>query len=176
MQSADRDSLLPLPVCRLPKFAFFHARTGRAFPAAPRSGKRCRNSKAKYAPGDAMSADPEVLARLDAILSILATLPRDIANAGRKGSALRREDREALAHLLPRISHEIGSTVFTVREALDTPGLSPAIETATGGPISVKAGRTLGKLFARADGFEIDGHLIERTGEVRDGVLWRVSR
>ena len=89
-------------------------------------------------------------------------------------SGLSRDDRAVLAALLPAISMTIGDVQFTAsdlaEEATDDDELQAAI-TACG-----LNGRQLGRLFARGCNTEVAGHRIERAGEVRDGVLWRVRR
>jgi hypothetical protein len=120
------------------------------------------------------TADDTMLALLREISQKLDALPGAIAAANRKqGSALRREDRETLGQLLPAISREIGDMKFTIHDALIDSALAPAIEAVTG-PLCGKTCRALGRLFARSDGFELDGYRISRAGEVRDGALWQV--
>jgi hypothetical protein len=86
--------------------------------------------------------------------------------------ALSAEDRQVLESLLPVVSQAIGSALFTLRDLAEQAETDDALKVALG----CVSARRLGKLFARSAGFPVDGVRVERVGNVREGILWRVAR
>lgn len=97
---------------------------------------------------------------------------REAIVGGQRGR-LAPADRAALADLLPIVAAAVADRAFTVRELRDHAALPSqlvlrdAIE-ANGGP------NKLGRLLKRGDGFDVAGWRVERIGNDRDGLVWRV--
>jgi hypothetical protein len=110
------------------------------------------------APGDLLL---EILARLDRIEAALGRLVPE--------PRLSRADRLALMRLLPvlRAAAAFEAAPFTVRDVFDS--------VATRAACSGRSKISLGKLFARSTGTFINGLRIERYGQERHVVLWRVA-
>lgn len=127
-------------------------------------------------PRDQVAADGDQIAELAQQLAAVACQLARIASPS-GGRRLARVDHDAMARLLPAMRARCGSYVFSGREliahaAIDGHGdLREAIEQATGRPLDC-AGRSLGKLFARAVDAAVDGLRLERVGDCRDGALW----
>lgn len=125
-----------------------------------------------------MGSDEEVVALLRAILTMLEKLPEQIAVAVSTGSALTKNDRQVLAGLAPSISQAIGDMTFStsdlLEEAKGNAELDDALSQAGLGSQDEKTPRRLGKLLARAKGFNEAGYVIECVGATRQGRLWRV--
>ncbi len=121
----------------------------------------------------------DVVAELKRIGLLLEGLPRAIAAASHGGRSLSKDDRAKLAILLPAISKAIGSHYFTARdlwhEAEKDAELSGALRKALG-DTGALAGKKLGKLLARADGFNQDGFSVISGKKVREGMLWSIQR
>lgn len=112
--------------------------------------------------------------QLDALsVQVAATLERR--------QRLSRNDRKALAALLPAIADsKLATLVFTSREAIehvrDLPRVVSALCPVVGSLEDGGAPRGLGRLLARAENQSVDGHQVIRHGEERDGVVWAVVR
>lgn len=101
----------------------------------------------------------EILGELRAIRAAIAPGPHAPLEPGAEALVL-------------AISAHAGDLLFCARELVEHSRLRAAIVAAVGELNS----RRLGRLLRRLEGREIAGVRIERVGEDRDGVAWRVSR
>jgi hypothetical protein len=112
--------------------------------------------------------------------AMVADLLRAIAVASQgHGSSLTKADRAALSVLLPAIAESIGSEiVFTVADLVIRSENHPPLRAALTGAFGDINGsaRRIGKMLARGVGVVEGGLHVERSGSVREGVLWRVIR
>ena len=113
----------------------------------------------------------ELAPMLQRIIDLLETLPARM-QAPQSGAALGAADRAYLLRLAPVVDRDIGACVWSVADLLNHAASSPDLAAAIDG----RTGRTLGKLFARAEGGPLNGWRIVRGVEVREGWLWMVER
>jgi hypothetical protein len=112
----------------------------------------------------------QAVALLEILVAEIRGLREDMNRPGRRLAA---PDREALVGLLPILAAAVADRAFTVRELRDHASLPNqlvlrgAIE-ASGGP------NKLGRLLKRGDGFDVAGWRVERIGNDRDGLVWRM--
>jgi len=68
--------------------------------------------------------------------------------------------------------------VFTAGEVITNSELSvaAALREALVAALGAANARALGKLLRRVEGLELDGMRVQRCGQERDGVVWRVTR
>lgn len=124
----------------------------------------------------------EIAALLRRVSNQLDQLPAAIAAAMQCGSPpLSRVDRQVLEVLLPVLAtSNLCSVDFTAGDALQhtraMEGVQEALQAAIGPTHAPGAARRLGRLLGRVEGVVLDGLHVARSGEVREGVLWRVSR
>lgn len=124
---------------------------------------------------DNASAILEVLFRIERTLADIRDISRSQQHSGK---TLSKNDREQLERLLPGIVAILGDGTFTVADliadAVDYDDLRLALERSFGLDWRKRA-RTIGKLLARSDGATVGDFCLTKNGEVREGVLWRVS-
>lgn len=112
----------------------------------------------------------QILHRLDEIAEALRPRAR---------SPLSRADKATLRTLLPAIASSVQDANFLVHELMahssNDAQLKSAIDAALGAGGKSRT-RSLGRLLARAENVAIEGHIVERLGPTRDGVLWEVRR
>lgn len=132
---------------------------------------------------NASGDQPDMAQQLARIAALLETLPARLAAVMHKGGAntLKRDEREALAILLPALVAAAGDRlVFTAAEALGhvattKPEAIQALE-ASLGTSDAGLARRLGRLLARAEGVVIEDLNVQRIGATRTGMLWQVKR
>jgi hypothetical protein len=83
--------------------------------------------------------------------------------------------------LLPVVSAALLDSIFTSRELIkhadDNLQLKQALPEAAGRDApSTSRARRLGRLLARSEGRAIEGLVVQRLGQSREGVLWKVER
>jgi hypothetical protein len=104
----------------------------------------------------------------DAVRALLEALDARVRALER--TRLSRQDRARLAMLLPAIAGCFGSRPFLASEV--TTSTDAGLQCCCRG-MSTKS---LGKLFARADSWPVDGYVIEAVAGESGAWLWRVLR
>jgi len=134
-----------------------------------------------------MSDTAQLELLLREILLELRALPGEIARAvaaadRNAGIALKAEDRQAIAVLLPEITRVIGwEILFSMQNLLehsrDDSSLLAVVEKVAGAKtLDGKACQRVGMLLSRASGFVHDGAMLDRAVKLREGVLWQVRK
>lgn len=110
---------------------------------------------------------------LRAVLGELAALRRAVdAIPHAQPAGLRARDRRAMAQILPVLSaHFVGA--FRVSDLIDLAGIDNALGVNLRLVIDTRNAHSLGHLFARCAGYEIDGITLHRVGRDADGAWWQ---
>ncbi len=77
------------------------------------------------------------------------------------------EDAAILRELYPLVHAEVGDRVFALADLEDF--------AASWRVVHQHGARRVGRLFARTQGCEVDGYVVESVGSSRDGLLWRLK-
>jgi hypothetical protein len=115
-----------------------------------------------------LAARREVCGELRAIRALLEELlERQAPRRGPRDG----DDRRVVLEVANVVADAIFSSGEVVAHAAVAPKLAAALEGA-----DITSPRSLGKLFRRVEGVAIEGVLLERVGEDRAGLLWRIVR
>ncbi|MGE0804998.1 MAG: hypothetical protein AB7L76_05550 [Burkholderiaceae bacterium] len=76
------------------------------------------------------------------------------------------EDAAILRELYPLMHAEVGDRVFAIADLEDFAAPCRLVRQ--------HGARRIGRLFARTQGCEVDGYVVESVGSSRDGLLWRL--
>lgn len=117
-----------------------------------------------------MTHEAEVVQLLQHIAALLETLPERMRRPA-AASPLTAKDRATLRQLLPAIFASVGASVWVVRDLFDHAQRDDALRAAIGDVTP----RSLGRLLARAEGVVVEGRVLYRGDEVREGRLWSVD-
>jgi hypothetical protein len=114
-----------------------------------------------------LETDPLLAALLEVLIAEVRGLRADLARDRRPRRVLSRADCAYLSRLLPVIAG-VFNEPFLTRDLFESD--APALRFVLQGWTPIRIGR----LFQRAEGEVIDGHVIERDGAELHATLWRV--
>lgn len=122
----------------------------------------------------------ELLVALSLLRQQIDDLPRRIvAEMRRTTPSISAADRQKLESLVPVLTAQCASSLlFTVSDLMRQANAAPEVAAALRKLFGIGRGtaKRVGKFLSRCDGAEAGGFRVEATTEVREGMLWKISR